>query len=130
MGDFDKARVIKLCGAVGLGEHTLRILDSEMKETEEEARKKRKEGIPWYEQMSSSEFLKMHITRAFTLDPEVMLFHRPVDEMEADHADRILDMLRHHTDHKGIFKTPEQKATARPRTVFFSSGEDRERSES
>jgi hypothetical protein len=106
------------------------ILNAEMKEIPGETTKKKKEGIPWYEQLSTSELLKMHITRAFTLDPEVMLFHRPVDEMEADHAARILDMLRQHVDGKGLFKSPQLKQISRPRTVFFSSGEDRERADS
>jgi ABC-type bacteriocin/lantibiotic exporter with double-glycine peptidase domain len=43
-GKYDKARLIKLCGAVGLGEHTMEMLEKEMKQTAEEAKKAKKEG--------------------------------------------------------------------------------------
>merc|ERR1719498_2105906 len=97
---------------------------------EEKAKTYVRNQIPWYEQLSQSELLKMHITRALNLNPEVLLLHRPVDEMEADHAARILDVLRKQVDHRGLFCSPHARAAARPRTIFFTSGEDRERAES
>merc|ERR1719235_2611298 len=50
--------------------------------------------------------------------------------MEADHAARVLDVLRQFVDHRGLFLTEQQKMSARPHTVFFTTGEDRERAES
>jgi ABC-type multidrug transport system fused ATPase/permease subunit len=126
MGNFDKARLVKICGAVGLGQHTMSMLENDLKVN----KKGNDPGVPWYEALSQSELLKMHITRALVLNPEVILLHRPVDEMEADHAARILDVLRKQVDHRGLFTSPEDRASARPRTVFFTSGEDRERAES
>merc|ERR1719460_3456133 len=110
----------------------MRVLEEEMKEDLQEKAKAAVKGgtVPWYEQLSQSELLKMHITRALNLNPEVLLLHRPVDEMEADHAARILDVLRQYVDHRGLFLTPHQRAASRPHTVFFTSGEDRERADS
>lgn len=133
-GKYDKNRLIKLCGAVGLGQHTMKILEQELKDQKDgdmnTAKAYGSKEVPWYEQLSQSELLKMHITRALNLNPEVLLLHRPVDEMEADHAARILDVLRQYVDHRGLFLTPQQRASARPHMVFFTSGLDRERAES
>lgn len=132
--EYDKARLVKLCDAVGLGQHTKKIMAQDIKEKgnadSDEAKQRKEKGIPWHDELSSSEKQKMSITRALNLNPEVMLLHRPVDEMEADHAARILDVFRRQVDEKGIFNTPEQKTIARPHTVFFTTGEDRERAES
>jgi len=93
-------------------------------------KKRRDNGVPWYDELSQSELLKMHIIRALNINPEVLLLHRPVDQMEADHAARILDVLRRQVDERGIFSPPETRVSSRPHTVIFTTGQDRERADS
>merc|ERR1711871_1349030 len=127
-GEYDKERLLKLCQAMGIGDHTMKLLEQDFKSKDPSRDLSLKDGsVPWYDQLSQIELLKMHITRALNLNPEVLLLHRPVDEMEADHAARLLDVLRQFVDHRGLFLSPSQRASARPHTVFFTSGEDRER---
>merc|ERR1719498_305638 len=97
---------------------------------EEKAKTYVRNQIPWYEQLSQSELLKMHIIRALNLNPEVLLLHRPVDQMEADSAAMILDVLRKQVDERGVFMPPSHIKSARPHTVIFTTGRDRERADS
>mmetsp|Transcript_92227 Transcript_92227/g.176901 ORF Transcript_92227/g.176901 Transcript_92227/m.176901 type:complete len:934 (-) Transcript_92227:265-3066(-) len=138
-GKYDKQRLLQLCRLVGLHKFSIAMITKEIEEAEANANSPKADNgydddvaetaVPWYEQMSRSELLKMHIIRALHNDPEILLLQRPVDELEADHAARILGLLRSYVDNKGILVSSQQARVARPHTVFFTSGQDRERAE-
>merc|ERR1712232_420562 len=70
---------------------------------------------PWMQQLSESEKKRIHLARAFIYNPEVMVLHRVVDELDdlrvahTSHYDRkedlttvVLDALREQVDLRGI----------------------------
>jgi len=131
--EADHDRLFKICDAVGLGEHTTKLMKQDMlsaDRTDADVLKRRKGGVQWYDELSQSELLKMHIIRALNLNPEVLLLHRPVDQMEADSAAMVLGVLRRQVDEKGIYNPLEHRGASRPHTVIFTTGRDRERAES
>lgn len=126
---YDKNRLTDICREVGLGDHGMSMVESQMNDRDSSNEETDVDKVPWYEQMSQSELLKMAIIRAIYNDPEILLFQRPIDEMEASHAARILRIFRVIVDHRGI-ALPEARAHhSRPHSVYFTTGRDRERAE-
>merc|ERR1711879_1076792 len=76
----------------------------------------------WQERLSMSELKRLQMARAFVFDPDVMVLHRPVDELDPALGDQILRMLREFVDKKGVQADPATFNIRRPRTVFFSGG--------
>lgn len=146
-GDYNKSHLLDICNAVGLSEHWVKTVKEQMHSEEPNGQKKvdrsslialrgieddalqMRSLVPWHEQMSQSELLKLHIARALHNDPEVLLLQRPVDEMDASHAARILGVFRGVVDNRGFKFTEEASKLARPHTVFWTSGLDREMAE-
>jgi ATPase subunit of ABC transporter with duplicated ATPase domains len=124
-GGHDHEHLKQLCKLMGLNDYSFKMIQSQMDGKADEG----KDEVPWFEQMSQSELLKLHIIRALHNDPELLLLQRPVDECDADHAAKMLSVLRKFVDNRGVLTTAKARKLARPRTLFFSSGEDRERSE-
>lgn len=128
-GDYDKTRLLAICERVGLNDHSMSMIEKALADDNPMVAKgaERVQEPPWYEVMSQSELLKVHIVRAIHFDPEILLLQRPVDEMEASHAKALLEVFREYVDFRGILVKRQYKYEARPHTVFFTSGEDRER---
>ena len=65
--------------------------------------------------------VKVHIARAFILNPEVMVLQRPLHHFEATAAELILSVLKKHVAERGLaMPQGNAKRHRRPRTVFFS----------
>jgi len=73
--------------------------------------------------MSSSERKRFQLARAFIYEPEVLVMHRPVDEMDTDLANKILGIMREYVDKRGL-ESPDA-SWQRPKTIIFSGGSDR-----
>eukprot|EP00931_Biecheleriopsis_adriatica_P058829 TRINITY_DN35100_c0_g1_i1.p1 TRINITY_DN35100_c0_g1~~TRINITY_DN35100_c0_g1_i1.p1 ORF type:complete len:884 (+),score=135.69 TRINITY_DN35100_c0_g1_i1:43-2694(+) len=74
----------------------------------------------WESRASYSERKRLHLIRAFICNPEVLVLHRPVDDMDDELAATVLDMLKEFVDERGLEMDPATKHRRRPRTVFFS----------
>jgi len=128
-GPYDKDRLFAICQRVALNEHSMTMIEAALEDDNAMVAKgaQGRNDAPWYELMSDSELLKVHIVRAIYYDPEILLLQRPIDEMEADHASALLGVFREYVDTRGILMERQYKYEARPHTVFFTSGSDRER---
>lgn len=72
---------------------------------------------------------EIHLARAFIMNPEVLVLHRPFMHWPStgvsESHDRFLQAFREHRDNRGFKMPPETVSQRRPRTVFFTP-EDQE----
>mmetsp|Transcript_143106 Transcript_143106/g.274902 ORF Transcript_143106/g.274902 Transcript_143106/m.274902 type:complete len:940 (+) Transcript_143106:79-2898(+) len=142
--ELDRGHLLKLCRLVKLHHRSIDMIEAEFREkfgaANTEARlSPRQEKMmaeaeaaayePWHQQISHTDLSKMTLVRAFYNNPELLLLQRPADEMEADHAAQFLNTLREYVDNRGFAFNAEEIKMARPRTVLFTTGQDRERAE-
>eukprot|EP00929_Paragymnodinium_shiwhaense_P034687 TRINITY_DN18842_c0_g1_i1.p1 TRINITY_DN18842_c0_g1~~TRINITY_DN18842_c0_g1_i1.p1 ORF type:complete len:305 (+),score=40.41 TRINITY_DN18842_c0_g1_i1:306-1220(+) len=78
----------------------------------------------WLHELSYSDLRKLHLARALIHHPEVLLLHRPVDELDRPDAERVLHVLRKFVDERGLEINAEEARHQLPRTVFFTTGPD------
>jgi len=129
-GEVETSRLMHICKRMQLNEKSMKLIEYHIQGDEENGiEAPDKDEKNWIHHLSHSELLKLHIARALYYNPEVLLLQRPVDEMEADHAANILGVLRDFVEKNGNLESPFKNESARPRTVFFTSGQDRERAE-
>lgn len=92
---------------------------------EEEEPEELPEEAPWYEKMSRSEAKRLHLARAFIANPEVMVLHNPLGDLDENLAQDVAQMLRDFVDHRGL--ELDDKAfpwhRRRRRTAFFSAND-------
>eukprot|EP00747_Dinoflagellata_sp_TGD_P074057 gnl/TRDRNA2_/TRDRNA2_158171_c4_seq1.p1 gnl/TRDRNA2_/TRDRNA2_158171_c4~~gnl/TRDRNA2_/TRDRNA2_158171_c4_seq1.p1 ORF type:complete len:859 (+),score=147.28 gnl/TRDRNA2_/TRDRNA2_158171_c4_seq1:373-2577(+) len=97
---------------------------------------------PWYTQLSTNEKKLLHLTRALVYNPEILVLHRPVDEVDNYLTKDILNVLQEFVDNyltkdilnvlqefvekKGLELDPKDFKNRRPRSVFFTGGEVKE----
>jgi ABC-type multidrug transport system fused ATPase/permease subunit len=83
------------------------------------------EGAQWIKRLSRSEQAKVHLARAFIMNPEVMVCQHPFKHLDGNgEHDILFDMMRSHIDSRGIVMPAQTTGRRRPRTVFFTSDED------
>lgn len=80
-------------------------------------------SMPWHKLMSNNERKRVHFARAMVYNPEVMVLHSPVDEVDHQFSDEVLGLLREFVDKRGLELPEEEFGKRRPRTVFFTGGE-------
>mmetsp|Transcript_29229 Transcript_29229/g.63865 ORF Transcript_29229/g.63865 Transcript_29229/m.63865 type:complete len:473 (+) Transcript_29229:1-1419(+) len=76
----------------------------------------------WFDRPSNSEKKRLHIARAFIYNPEVMVLHRPIDELDENLAKQMLIMMREFVDLRGVEMDPATTSMRRPRTLLFTGG--------
>lgn len=73
------------------------------------------------ESLSSTERAKIHLARAFIVNPEVMILQRPMSHYSSEEDEqRVLTLIREHINNRGLGMPPETAHRRRPRTVFMS----------
>jgi len=70
--------------------------------------------VPWYMRASHAENKLIHLTRAFVFDPEIMVMHKPVDDLDKEKRAAVLGMLSDFVN--------QGKLEGKMRTVFLSTG--------
>jgi ABC-type taurine transport system ATPase subunit len=72
--------------------------------------------------LSHTELAKLHLARALIMNPEVLVFHRPVAAYDdLDTRRLVFTLIKEHRDNRGLEMPPESSGRRRMRTVFFSS---------
>merc|ERR1711924_581334 len=67
-----------------------------------------------------TERVKIHLARAFIMNPEVMALQRPLYHFAKNTAEEMLKLIKKYVDNRGLC-LPEDTVHKRcPRTVFFS----------
>ncbi|CAE7242184.1 Abcb7 [Symbiodinium necroappetens] len=74
----------------------------------------------WIGSMTYSEKVKIHLARAFIMNPEVMVLQRPLHHYDAPTAAIILGLLQAHVRERGLGFPAKDREHRRPRTVFFT----------
>ncbi|CAK9081367.1 Octopine permease ATP-binding protein P, partial [Durusdinium trenchii] len=77
----------------------------------------------WYDKVSRSEAKRLHLARAFIASPEVLVLHSPLNDLDDNLAQDVVQLLRDFVDERGLELDPSTKHRRRKRTVFFSAND-------
>jgi energy-coupling factor transporter ATP-binding protein EcfA2 len=75
----------------------------------------------WTACLSDTDHARLTLARVFVMNPECVVYHKPVlmfNEVEAEH---MLKAIRTHTEERGVDLPVRGRRFRRPRTVFFTS---------
>jgi ABC-type uncharacterized transport system fused permease/ATPase subunit len=76
----------------------------------------------WQRRLAFTSVLKIHIARAFVMNPEVIVMQRPFDHfLGAQDHDLMQDAVRKHVRERGLCLPAEERERRRPRTAFMSA---------
>jgi len=78
-------------------------------------------NLRWQEHIPYTEKAKIHLARAFIMNPEVMVLQRPLSHFNPHDQQIICKLLREHVTNRGLELPEAPEGMRRPRTVFFSS---------
>eukprot|EP00928_Gymnodinium_smaydae_P087507 TRINITY_DN71762_c0_g1_i1.p1 TRINITY_DN71762_c0_g1~~TRINITY_DN71762_c0_g1_i1.p1 ORF type:complete len:872 (+),score=144.38 TRINITY_DN71762_c0_g1_i1:79-2694(+) len=74
----------------------------------------------WQKTLSYTDLVKLHLARAFIMNPEVMVLQRPLSHFDPDQQSVFMDVVRQHVQGKGLYLPKAGRSARRPRTVFIS----------
>mmetsp|Transcript_40679 Transcript_40679/g.73295 ORF Transcript_40679/g.73295 Transcript_40679/m.73295 type:complete len:1003 (-) Transcript_40679:64-3072(-) len=86
------------------------------------ARKTLEKSVMSQHSLPYTEKCLLHLCRAFVMNPEVLILHKPLEHFNHLHARRVVDLLREFVDNRGLEKPEEELGLRRPRTAIFSVG--------
>merc|ERR1712194_821730 len=73
------------------------------------------------EALREAEQAEIHIARAFIMNPEVLLMHRPFCHFHREsETARLSSAMCGHRDTRGLYLPSETVSHRRPRTIFFT----------
>mmetsp|Transcript_57538 Transcript_57538/g.134777 ORF Transcript_57538/g.134777 Transcript_57538/m.134777 type:complete len:975 (-) Transcript_57538:79-3003(-) len=64
----------------------------------------------------------LHLARAFVMNPEVLILHKPLEHFDNIFARRVVEILREFVDSRGLEKPRNTLHLRSPRTCIFSVG--------
>jgi Ca2+-binding EF-hand superfamily protein len=62
----------------------------------------------------------IHLARAIIANPDVLILHKPLAQLDELHRHLVMTMMREFVDLRGIEKPAEERRLRRPRTCVFS----------
>jgi len=104
-----EARVREICRMVGFKPKILKHLETEDKRDE------------WRAMFSHTDYVRLNLARAFVLNPEVLVIHKPDCVFSNSEVPGIMDLLKRHVDERGLELPASGREKRRPRTVFFTA---------
>lgn len=90
------------------------------KEQEKKDATMRKELAQWFDKLNYTEKVKLHLARAFIMNPELMVIHRPLYHFNDTEAQKIMRIVKMHHNNRGMCMPTTTMHRRRPRTVFMS----------
>jgi len=75
----------------------------------------------WHAQMNHTELAKIHLARAFIVNPEVMILHKPLLHFSPEPRRKVASIIGEQVKNRGICVPESSRARRRPRTVFMST---------
>lgn len=100
---------------------------SKPNESKEEADKRvaklQKELAQWFDKLNYTEKVKIHIARAFIMNPEIMVMHRPLYHFDEGSGKKMLELINAHHKNRGMCMPLTTMGRRRPRTVFITTDE-------
>merc|ERR1712087_109366 len=73
----------------------------------------------WQDSATNTELAKISLARAFIMNPEVLVLHKPLYGLKEKTASLVLDLIREQVVHRGLCLPKKGTRNRRPRTVFF-----------
>jgi ABC-type multidrug transport system fused ATPase/permease subunit len=86
--------------------------------------KMRKELEAWFEKLNYTDKVKIHLARAFIMNPEVMIMHRPLYHFSDSVAEKVLQLMKQHHKNRGMCMPLTTLGRRRPRTLFYTTDAD------
>jgi len=86
--------------------------------------KMRKELAAWFEKLNYTEKVKIHLARAFIMNPEVLVMHRPLYHFSDEVGKKVLGFIKQHHTNRGLCQPLTTLGRRRPRTVFMTTDTD------
>jgi len=74
----------------------------------------------WIDSMTITELQKLHLARAFVMNPEVLVLQRPVDDFCGEGIRLTTAAFRQHVDNRGFCQPEVDVSRRRPRTIFMT----------
>eukprot|EP00747_Dinoflagellata_sp_TGD_P128474 gnl/TRDRNA2_/TRDRNA2_174544_c4_seq19.p1 gnl/TRDRNA2_/TRDRNA2_174544_c4~~gnl/TRDRNA2_/TRDRNA2_174544_c4_seq19.p1 ORF type:complete len:542 (+),score=68.43 gnl/TRDRNA2_/TRDRNA2_174544_c4_seq19:3-1628(+) len=71
--------------------------------------------------MSHTDYCLINLARAFVMNPEMMIIHKPLAHFDALNSSRVLGLMREFVDLRGVENTSDEWSLQRPRTCIFSA---------
>jgi len=81
------------------------------------------DGTKWQHRLTDSECAKIHLARAFIMNPEILILNRPFRRFAEGQGERkrLMEAIRSHIRTRGLALDSKSIARRRPRTVFFTA---------
>jgi len=107
-----------------------RVDDQDHEDTEEQEDQPRR-GANDLDKLRSSQKSEIHLARAFIMNPEVMVMHRPFKAYPVNvnvpvKRTTFLEALKEHKSNRGYKMAQESVKDRRPRTIFFTPDTEKE----
>jgi len=74
----------------------------------------------WMSKLSYTDFARLNLARAFVMNPECLILHKPSLRFDDNEKKNVIKLLRDHVDHRGLKLSDETRRFRRRRTVFFT----------
>lgn len=75
----------------------------------------------WHAEMNHTELAKIHLARAFIINPEIMILHKPLLHFSPESRRKVASIIGEQVKNRGICVPESSRARRRPRTVFMST---------
>lgn len=74
----------------------------------------------WLDGLTYTEKVKLHLSRALIMNPEVIVLQRPLHHYDYKTSKLVMDVLKAHVRERGLGLPEEGRPHRRPRTCFFT----------
>lgn len=111
-----KERVKRICEQLSFDKFILDLLD-----TETDDHHHSHESQEWTVRLSHTAYPRISLARAFVMNPEVLVIHKPLVAFNEEEQRQIMSLLVKHAEQRGLELPELQRRFRRPRTVFFSA---------
>jgi ABC-type multidrug transport system ATPase subunit len=75
----------------------------------------------WVQKLSYTDLACIHLARAFIVNPEVLVMHRPTIHFEENRREAVWSLLGEFIQNRGVEMPVSGREHRRPRTVFLST---------
>merc|ERR1711971_473955 len=77
--------------------------------------------VNWSSILTYTEKVKVHLARAFVMNPELLVLQRPLHHFRDAAKQEIFTLIRQHVSNRGLSYPPGTVHNRRPRTCFMST---------
>jgi len=109
-------RITRICKLLNFSDYILSELKEETGGNSHESDAQQE----WMSKLTHTDFARLNLARAFVMNPELLVLHKPHLSFDDWEKRVIFELLREHVDRKGL-ELSDENQNRRRRTVFFTS---------